>query len=256
MTPTTPFSNRPISQSTNGVVNQVFSPSEKIFTSKKILAITLISFAIIGLAAYLLKPTTQPTTQPTITTSLRVKEFTGNHSVINTILESWNKIAAEKYHAVHKKFYLENNYPDDYESKPPFTRLYSRDMSGPAYYYLGPERGFHPAAQTADAFNSDIGSQFPDVRFIISFIKREISDGHTIIISESDKGIEAIALYSKGSHELKHIVTHPKNVKNDINAESRVTGAGTSIILFLAQQAAQESHDLTLESCYCSYKIL
>lgn len=223
---------------------------------RRIAPIALVILCAIGASIYFLRNRSQPALpQKAIFTrthkdhSFEVYEV-GIHEKeeIKRLISSWIDLTKGKMNKTHKDFYLSHDYPKNYKDLPFLKELFSLNLSLPRYYYLEDEDLFTPVQKTRDQFNSNIALKFVDLAFILGYLEDEIDYGYSIVACRSVGKIQALAYYSPENHELKHIATHPDNIKLPINNDCRVAGAASSIIAYLATKASAQDKDLSLKS--------
>lgn len=74
-----------------------------------------------------------------------------------------------------------------------------------------------------------------------------------LVCKDSSKKIQAIGLWNKEHYKLCYLATHPDNLRHEIN-ENGKRGTGSSIILYLAQEALQSNSTIRLTSASNSIK--
>jgi hypothetical protein len=69
-----------------------------------------------------------------------------------------------------------------------------------------------------------------------------------LVCRDQDQKVQAIALIDKKKNELAYLVTHPDNIRHEINENitTRVEGTGIAIILYLAKEALQINKPIRL----------
>ena len=71
----------------------------------------------------------------------------------------------------------------------------------------------------------------------------------TVLVCRLGDEIQAIALHNKKKNKLGYIATHPNNIIHELNEEAiRVKGAGTKIMLYLAQETIRLNSVLKLKA--------
>ncbi|MCH9617463.1 MAG: hypothetical protein SP4CHLAM5_08300 [Chlamydiia bacterium] len=212
--------------------SSVFLETENNFTATKAIELAIVSIGLIGLATCLLK------SNKTETAALTAKVFNGKRSNIEKKLKSWSDTALKKYNAVHKAFYLSNNYPSNYKGHPPYTQFTSKDPGKPAYLYDDQRDQFTQVYNFVHTLESSIAIEFLNAEHIYVSMLKDLTK-YKIAVCVFQKKLQAIAFYTEGDLVPKHIVTNPKNIDHKINSKVRLAGSALALQVFIAKQSGR-----------------